>query len=252
MACDKSALFYVADDQFWLISGVYIVRAFNRKSPMPPVPSHVRALLEQHPWDQTIQQLLYYTLGRIRGRTWRGMRDGALPGGREVEDIVSQAIEDVLSGQRAWDPIQHPDLFVHLQGIIDSRLSHLGVSAENRRMVAEFPPSRSLHGVAVRDGAASCHREPSLQDALLQAEEDQLAEELLQGFAHFLADDPLLQRIVRSIVEGIDKPAAIAVHVGATVEQVYNARRRLQRKWHAYQTTRAQSPLPISGGKHDD
>jgi hypothetical protein len=142
---------------------------------MPPVPSHIRALLEQHPWDQTIQQLLYC---RMRGRTWRGRRDGALPGGREVEDIVSQAIEDVLSGQRAWDPTQHPDLFVHLQGIVDSRLSHLGASAENRRMVAEFPPSLSRHGVAARNGEVSCHRDPSPPEALLQAEEDHLAEEL--------------------------------------------------------------------------
>jgi hypothetical protein len=37
-----------------------------------------------------------------------------------------------------------------------------------------------------------------------------------------------------------------------TVEQVYTARRRLQRKWHAYRTTRAQSSLPISGGKRDE
>jgi hypothetical protein len=37
-----------------------------------------------------------------------------------------------------------------------------------------------------------------------------------------------------------------------TVEQVYNARRRLQRKWHAYRTRRAQSPLSISGGQGDD
>lgn len=219
---------------------------------MPTVPPHVRALLEQHPWDQTVKQLLYYTLGRIRGRTWRGMRDGAMPGGREVEDIVSQAIEDVLSGQRAWDPTQHPDLFVHLQGIVDSRLSHLGASAENRRMVAEFPPSLRIHGVAARNGEVSCHRDASPPDALIQAEEDQLAEELLREFEHFLEDDPLLQCIVRSIVDGIDKPAAIADHVGVTVEQVYTARRRLQRKWHAYRTTRAQSSLPISGGKRDE
>ena len=208
---------------------------------MPPVSPHVRALLEHHPWDQTIQRLLYYTLGRIRGRTWRGLRDGPMPEGKEVEDIVSQAIEDVLSGQRAWNPTLHPDLFVHLQRIVDSRLSHLGTGAENRRTVSGFPPSLDIE--------ASCRCDVLPSDTLIQAEEDQLAEEFLRGFECFLGNDSLLQRIVRCIVDGVDKPASIAAHLGVTVEQIYAARRRLQRKWRSYRTTHAEPIVDQRGEK---
>jgi hypothetical protein len=218
---------------------------------MTTVSPHVRALLAQHPWDETIKRLLYYTLYQVRARTWRGIRGGSMPGGREAEDIVSQAVEDILAGRRAWDPARYPDLFVYLRSIVDSKLSHLGTSAENWRMLAAFPPLENGYPWTTGGRKQPCDSAASPPEVLIQAEEERLAEALLQGFANSLVEEPLLQGIVRCILDGIDKPAAIASRVGVTIERVYSARRRLQRKWHAYRMAHDQAPLSSGEGTGD-
>lgn len=63
-----------------------------------------------------------------------------MPGGKEAEDIVSETVEGVLSGKRAWDSSAQLDLFAHLKSIIDSKLNHLAKSRENRLICSASAP----------------------------------------------------------------------------------------------------------------
>jgi hypothetical protein len=192
---------------------------------------------------------VYYALGKARRLYWRGIKDGTMPDGNEAIDIVDQAIEDVLSGRRAWHPTKQPALFAHLRSTVDSKLSHLVKSKENRRVRAISPPTD--------DGNPS---EPSLPrrpgdtavsppDILMQAEEERLAEEFFWGFYELLDGEPILQKIVECIVDGIDKPAEVAAQVGVPRREIYNARKTLQRRLSDYRAARDQKPSPLGGGK---
>ena len=209
---------------------------------MAAILPEVRRRLEQQPWDDTIAGLVYYALHKARRLSWQGVRDGHLPGGKEAADVVSQAIEDVLSGTRVWQPAQQPDLVAHLRSIVDSTLHHLAVGAENRHVRAQ---RRATDGTRERrpdppDPGAS----PA--ELVLHAEEARGAEAMFWGFYAFVHEDPLLQPILACLVDGLDTPAAIAARLGVAPRVIYNARKKLQRRWQAYGAARAQAPS--SGG----
>lgn len=199
---------------------------------MSDVPPHVLELLEAHDWDKTTNRLVAYALRKARRLYWQGIRDGDMPEGKEAYDIVQDAIYQLLSGERRWDPDAQPDLFAHLQSIIDSKVSALVEGWANERLRSE---------AALATTARLPEDEPSLLDAFaspesdpeeiaLLTEQERRSEEFLIGLALFLEDEPELQRIVEAIVDGAEGPAEIAKDAGITSKAVYNARKRLQRK----------------------
>ncbi len=213
---------------------------------MAAIPPEVRQRLEQHPWDDTMARLVYYAMHKARRLFWQGVRDGPMPGGKEAADVVSQAIADVLSGTRAWQPAQQPDLVAHLRSIVDSMLHHLAAGAENQHLRAQ---PRATDGTRTRrpdppdPGASPAER-------LLQAEEAQVAEAVFWGFYAFVHEDPLLQHMLACLVDGLDTPAAIAARLGVAPRAIYNAHKKLQRRWQAYGAARAQAPSSGGGPHH--
>lgn len=212
---------------------------------MAAIPPEVRQRLEQHPWGDTIARLVYYAVHKARRLSWQGVRDGHLPGGKEAADVVSQAIEAVLSGTRGWQPAQQPDLFAHLRGIVDSMLHHLATGAENQHVRAQplTTDGRRDHHTDLPDPGAS----PA--EMVLQVEEARVAEAVFWGFYASVDEEPLLQHILRCLVDGVDTPAAMAVRLGVTPRAIYNARKKLQRRWRAYAVARAQV-VSAGGGTH--
>jgi DNA-directed RNA polymerase specialized sigma24 family protein len=213
---------------------------------MAEIPPDVREQLEEHPWEDTIPRLVLYAIRKAKRLYWQGIMNGHMPGGREAQDVVQDAIEDVLNGRRFWNPVSQPDLFAHLRSIVDSKLSHLVESMEHRSVRSE-----SALGARNEDapGLTSLAELPasgaSPFETLVQAE----AEDFFWGFYELLADEPLLQKVIEWIDAGIDRPADIAVHLGVPPREIYNARKRLQRRLNDYRAQRAQKSLPGKGGK---
>lgn len=215
---------------------------------MGEMPPEVRSQLEYHPWEETIPRLELYTLRKARRHYWQGMMDGNMPSGNEAADVVLEAIEDVLAGKRSWDPLTQPDLFAHLRSIVDSKLSHLVESKANLSIRSESTLSAGDdHPTSLL--AQLPDSTPSPDQILLHAEEEQRAEAFFWGFYEHLKEEPLLQKVIECIVDGIDKPADVAAHLGVPPKEMYNMRKRLQRRLAEYRAQCTQKPLPGKGGK---
>lgn len=195
-------------------------------------------LLDQHPWEETIPKLIAYASKKSRRLFWRSIYGGHLPEGKEVVDIVQQAIEKVLSGQRNWDPDANPDFFMYLKGIVDSDLNHLADSEENRLTRSETKLVSGTNCEGDQNEISFFDLKPSEQpnpvEALLQLENEDLAYKFVWDFHESLADKPRLQKIVECMLDDIDKPADIAEQMGENVNEIYNARKQLQRRLGEY------------------
>jgi hypothetical protein len=175
--------------------------------------------------------------------------DGHMPNGKEAADIVQEAIEDLLTGKRSWDPVVQPDLFVHLRSIVDSKLSHLVESAENQHVYSDATlTAEDDRGQKGSFLARLPNTDSSLPDALVKAEEERQAEEFFWGFHTFLANEPLLQQVIECIFDGDDKPTEMANRLGVAPKDMYHIRKKLQRRLTDYHNLRGRESLPGKGG----
>lgn len=161
-------------------------------------------------------------------------------GNKEAQDIAQDAIYQLLSGGRSWDPDAEPDLFAHLQSVIDSKISAFVRGRANKLIRTEA----ALAGVAAADENqpplldTMASPDPSPEEATLAREQERLSDELLIELDQFLEDEPELQRIVEAIVDDAGKPAEIAATLGIDVKAVYNARKRLQSRLRDFRAQR--------------
>jgi hypothetical protein len=209
--------------------------------------SQTRNLLAQHSWETTIRRLTVYAAKEAARLYWRGIYGGPMIEGKEAGDLVHISILKVLSGQRQWDPTTHPDLFDFLRSIVNSELNHLAESWENRQVQSD--------GVSWAEDECGDKQETSLletspdirsnpEQILAQKQEDARADEFFWGFYEFLEDEPLLRDVIACIEDDIEKPADISVKLGIPVQQVYNARKQLQRRIEEYRKSEYFMELP--------
>lgn len=191
-------------------------------------------LLDQHPWEDTIPRLVTYASKKSKRLFWRAIYGGHLPEGKEVADVVQQAIEKVLSGQRNWDPAVYPDLFEYLKSVLDSDLNHLADCEDNKLTRAEpkITSRKDSDGEAKEIGFFDLmpSKRPDPVEALLQQENEDISYKFVWDFHESLADKPRLQKIIECVLDDIDKPADIAEQMGEHVNDIYNARKQLQRR----------------------
>jgi len=197
------------------------------------VPKEILDLLIEFPWEEKIPRLLLYASHKAKKKRWRSVFDGHLPEGKECQDVVSHAIEKVLSGERKWNPQEQPDLFRYLTGIIDSDLSHLSEGLENKVLVGEADINEKSTGMgdgkrSLFDMIPSSIPDPEFQH--ITKEENALAEAFFFGFYDFLSGKPLLQGMIECIDDGIEKKADMAQKLGVQVQEIYNASKQLKRK----------------------
>lgn len=208
---------------------------------MPPeIPENVLELLTAFPWEEKIPRLLYYASHKAKKKRWRSVFDGYLPEGKEIQDVVSHAIEKVFSGERKWNPDEQPDLFHYLKSIIDSDLNHLADSFENRMLTGEADVDGKLGSKEDRktswiDSLPSSVADPETQH--INKEQDARGEAYFFDFYGFLAGKPLLQGMIECIDEGIDKKAEMAQKLGVHVNEIYNASKQLRRKLEEFRIT---------------
>lgn len=196
---------------------------------------------DRHPWHLTIPRLRRHARERASRLTWSGSYRGPLPGGRQPEDVVNAAIEKVLTGARVWDETAQPDLAVFLESVVDSEISHLVESWEHRHV----RPAAALPGSADEDerdadpiaGIPSPAAGPL--ESVVGGEEARRQDALAAAFIEYVADDPVLKRIVECIMADVVKPGEIAARLGIPISEIYNRRKQLQRRLTAFYEQRS-------------
>lgn len=202
------------------------------------VPEKVLIILAEQPWEEITSRLTYHALKESKQLYWQGLFNGVFPGGLEAQDIVNRAIEKVLTGERNWNPDTHPDLIYYLKGVIDSDLNHLAESKENRLLRSESVLSDALD--CDEDAPKTGYFDklstsiPHPEEILIQKELEKKSDEFLWKLYDFLNDDFLLQKIVECIIDGIDKPSDIALTLSIPVKDIYNFKKKLQRRLEEY------------------
>jgi DNA-directed RNA polymerase specialized sigma24 family protein len=160
-------------------------------------------------WADLGIRLTAYASWKARNLRWRTGRTDVLASGKTAEDVAAEAILKVLEGERAWDPARGA-LLPYLHGVVDSLISHLADSADNRSREPwaddDDPPA------PVVPASDPDERVERLRAALRG--ERQLA----------------LLAIVDAIAGACEaKPQALAQHLGTTVADVNNRLKRLRR-----------------------
>jgi DNA-directed RNA polymerase specialized sigma24 family protein len=165
--------------------------------------------LQRVDWTDVGIRLAAYATWKARNLRWRTGRSDALAGGKTPEDLAAEAILKVLAGERAWDPGRGP-LLPYLEGVVDSLVSHLAASPDNR---IQESWSEAHDGAGDVPGAADPEeRIDRLRVALLR-----------EGQHSLLA-------IIDAIATHCDpKPQAIARHLRTTVADINNRLKRLRR-----------------------
>lgn len=175
-------------------------------------------------WLGLNSRLTLYALRKMRRLCWRGARPAerpTAPGGQGPEDLAATAIERVLDGSRAWDASADP--FDHLCSVLDSLVSHLVGGWENRN-VRGMPTARSDDGP--ERPVELPGREPDPSHAAAESEE---AHQYRAAVRDAVAKDPLAAGIFDCLQAGYSTPADMAELLDVDVEQIYTAKRRLER-----------------------
>lgn len=201
---------------------------------------------------ELLLNLTDYAEGKARGKDWRTGNHVELSNAETYFSVVTLAFERVLEGRRAWNPEAEPSFKKYMFDVIDSLLSHLARSKDNRLFVNEKSGrfvaalDRENDGVlTIAEEKFVCikdqkqfensewlvRKQASPEDELILAEE--LAEKkdfhnkVLQAIYEAIADDEEVSAMVEAMKQGIEKPEAIAAFAKIDVERIYNARKRL-------------------------
>jgi DNA-directed RNA polymerase specialized sigma24 family protein len=191
-------------------------------------------LLEEHHWQETIERLVVYSTFKMRRRIWRSILNGNPPDGIEADDIVNEVIEKTFSGTRNWNPMKHPNLYLWLQSQVDSEISNLLNSNNNRKQISEA----TIFSSTIFDGVDNIT--PEIE--VLAQEDENESTDFLFGLLDYVKDDPQLYKIVEAFIsdeEGVTKRADLARIVGISVAELDACKKRLARRIDAYRSVKA-------------
>jgi hypothetical protein len=165
-------------------------------------------------WAEVGVRLVAYATWKARNLQWRTRQAWELAAGKTPEDVAAEAIVKVLDGTRVWDPAKIP-LLPFMQGVVDSLMSHLAGSLDNRiqqRWEAMAPP-------AAEQAAADEEKGESAEERI-----ERLRADLIASGSQELLD------VVDAITRGCEpKPQAVARWLGISVADVNNRLKRLRR-----------------------
>ena len=173
--------------------------------------------------DELVERLALHAHSKLRKLFWRGVpytQGGAVPGGVSPEDLAAEAVESFLDGTRVWDKTKKPEFLDFLMSVVDSKVSHLVESAENRqsRRIKEDQNNEPAYNVTTSAKATA--------DSLVDNEQQDLVREAI--FAA-IKDDELATGVLECMDADLTKPSQIADHLGVDVKDVNNAQKRLRR-----------------------
>ena len=206
-----------------------------------PQASKALQQVSEEEWKHLILDLGLYASSVSHRLTWRTGNAGNLPRGETVESIVSQAIEKLYAGERNWDPERDPDLGNYLRDVIDSLLSHLVTSFDNRGVKRIVKGKRmSLREIDETALSRDCsynewfaQNYPDPEEAVLAKERARADDRAIQLLIEECQGDGLLLKIIEALrcEDRVDKASFLAEHLGVSVKEIYAASKRLARKY---------------------
>jgi hypothetical protein len=178
------------------------------------------AVIETDP-ERLAVKLLAYAIRRAASLGWKA-EDSVLARGEGVEDVVQDAIASLSGGdkRKRWDPTTAPDPMDHLRPFVNSRLSTLSRSYDNRKV--KYQAKADAH--ASEDDPVS-----EIIDRQLQPWRQRAADLLVSA----ILEDGFLLRLYDALEQGgvEQKPAALAALLNASVSEVKNGLKRFWRAW---------------------
>lgn len=179
------------------------------------------AALDAQLLNELSLRLLAYARRRSRIWHWWSGEAGNLAKGHTIEDAVCEAMGSLFGGLRKWNPETEPDVWNYLKSAVNSILSNLSRSADNRR--------------TSRDGDEDVRGDGDTPESQLLDRErrDALAARRDRGYSLLIdefGDDEDLVRLYDLIVEhDIHRPTALSERMGLSVREVNNLKKRFWR-----------------------
>jgi RNA polymerase sigma factor (sigma-70 family) len=129
--------------------------------------------------------------------------------GKTAEDLAEEVIEKLLTGKRNWNRQKHPDLFSQVKSSIDS---HVNNFISQKRLLES-----SISYESADNGTNDSYDENELLDYSIK---------ILKSLN--ASDEEII--LFQCNVDGLLKPREIAEELGISVTEVYNIKKRLNRK----------------------
>lgn len=194
-------------------------------------PTAAPAEIDTKELEALSKRLLAFARRHARTMTWWLGNGGALAKGHTVEDVVCKALVSLYGDteteraegtrERRWDREKYPDPWVYLVLFVETELSNLSVSSENRRCGRDLDEDALL-------------TDDTPEALLLEAEADaDRAQRVAQTYAQLIdeigEDKELLALHDLMMHDDIRKPAVLATRLSMSVQDVNNLKRRLSR-----------------------
>lgn len=177
--------------------------------------------------ERLLRRLTHHALCKMRRLTWRGAyvaRGGSVPGGYEPYDFALDAIRKALDGTRPRNREAYKTLESYLRSTIDSDISHLVESIDNRTGRRLSPPSAEDETATAYEIAGS---EP---DPVTVAIDKDWQARFRKAPPKELKGENFLIELLECMEAEITAPQEIAEVLGTSVERVNNEKKRLRRR----------------------
>jgi len=207
-----------------------------------PLPIRVTELLNAFPWQEKLPQLVLHANWKINRLRWRNSRNGTPPEGIQAADIVQEVLAKTFDNTRKWDPSRHSDLFLWLKDQIDSEISNLVGSKQNRMQISES----TLIDPSILEGIDAS----SPESILLRNEEESESDSFFLELLDFLENEPDLQKIVEAFIEyreEVDKRSEFARYLCISSTELDACRKRLVRRIGEFKKRNSDQTLEIKG-----
>lgn len=183
--------------------------------------------LSEDEWIELTERLTQYAACKLVRRTWRGVRVKAasiVVKGSEAADIAADALVLVIEGKRAWNQEAYPDFLQFLKGVVDSKVSAMVRSPENRRSRQPAPSPATGEPMTPDDYAADVPTPDKF------VEDAEWGEKFRAAVAKEVGEDSISLGLFECLDAGYTKRADIAATLGVSVEDIYNAQKRLKKR----------------------
>lgn len=169
-----------------------------------------------------LKRLAVYAERRLsrRNLVWLNRRGRRGDGPEHAEDVVGDAFQKALSGERAWNQKKYPDIERFLRSVIRSMVNHELESAENKQTVKLNPPPDEPDADPL--AALPCEQ-TSVAERLAHEETLAMIRDAVEG-------DEDLECYLMAVEEGYTKRSEAAAAMGVSLSEYDNIKKRFARK----------------------
>lgn len=170
----------------------------------------LQVILKAQDWPAIMVKLYSHAIFRLR---WFGIKSEIRLQGREYKDFAHEAVTLIYEGKRVWDPQKEPDIIKYLKKVINSLISNLLKSEENKTMT----------DVDLTD---------EMNDALLfdnMFQQKLINQDLMSQIEDTLLDDPDMWLVFTDLAIGMTPLDISEKYDKMDIEKIRNIQKRLRR-----------------------